>query len=163
MNSQHKLLQRLPHLQRMRRSAESGYTITIQALYYTLLLFIFFALIYDFGNVGYVQSIGSNAVRMAAQDAAKSIDTNVFLDTQEIRLNGGAVGRAQDVVNGMTGGKVTINNVSVQSLQTRDVIVVEGTARAQMPILGSLFGLWSVDLPLKAYAEPAYGIQLEGQ
>jgi len=145
------------------RNAESGFTVTIQAMYYTVLLFMFFALIYDFGNVGYVQSISSNAVRVAAQDAAKNIDPNVFLDKQEVRLNAGALGQAQSVVNGMTGGLVKIDNVAIQSLQKRDVIVVRATATAQLPIIGSLFGINSVQIPLQAFAEPASGIQTEGQ
>ena len=157
MNKKHILLRRVF------RASESGFTITIQALYYTVLLFMFFALIYDFGNVGYVQSIGNNAVRVAAQDAAKNIDPQVFVDTQEIRLNGDALTDAQNVVNGLTGNKVKINSISVARGQTRDVIMVNATATARLPIIGSLFGINSINLPLVAYAEPAYGIQTEGQ
>lgn len=158
---------RATHLNRILRpifhKAESGFTVTIQALYYVLLLFAFFALIYDFGNVGYVQSIASNAVRVAAQDAAKDIDPLVFLDTQEVRLSSGALGRAQDVVNGMTGGLVHVDSISVNSLEKRDVIVVKGTATADLPVIGSLFGFSTINIPLEAYAEPAYGISEEGQ
>ncbi len=160
MNNRYKLLQ---HLRNLQRKAESGFTVTIQALYYTIILFMFFALIYDFGNVGYVQSIGGNAVRVAAQDAAKDIDPLVFLETQEIRLAGGATGRAQTVVNGLTGNRVRIDSVSVNSLQTRDVIIVRATATANLPVIGSLFGFSTIDIPLEAYAEPAFGIEEEGQ
>lgn len=145
------------------RQAESGFTITIQAIYYVFLLFFFFALVYDFGNVGYVQSIASNAVRVAAQDAAKEIDVQFFLDTQEVRLSNDALSRAQAVVNGMTGGKVIVNSVSVNRLQFRDVIVVQATATAQMPVIGSVFGINAVTMPVEAFAEPAFGISFEGQ
>lgn len=145
------------------KKAESGFTITIQSIFYVYLMFFFFALVYDFGNVGYVQTIASNAVRVAAQDAAKEIDVQTFLDTQEVRLSTDALNRAQDVVNGMTGGKVTITSIAVNSLKYRDVIVVRGTATAQMPIIGSVFGINDVQIPLEAYAEPAFGISFEGQ
>jgi hypothetical protein len=145
------------------KKAESGFSITIQAIFYVYLLFFFFALVYDFGNVGYVQTIASNAVRVAAQDAAKEIDIDAFLETQEVRLSADALGRAQNVVNGMTGGRVTIDSVAVNSLQYRDVIVVRGTATAQMPVIGSVFGINAVQIPVEAFAEPAFGISLEGQ
>lgn len=163
MNKQATFQKQQKRLTRLTKRAESGFSITIQGLYYTMLLFIVFALIFDFGNVGYVQSIGSNAVRVAAQDAAKDIDPNVFLDTQEVRLATGALGRAQDVVDGMTNGLVSIDSISVNSLQTRDVIVVRGTATADLPVLNSLFGFAPVAIPLEAYAEPAFGIEEEGQ
>jgi hypothetical protein len=142
---------------------ESGYTVTIQAVYYTVLLFIFFALIFDMGNVGFVFTIASNSARMAAQDAAKNIDLDAFINSQEIRLRPDALDRAQQMVNGMTGGKVSVTELTINHLQTRDVITVKVSAVADMPVLGSLFGLHSVTIPLDAYAEPAYGISAEGQ
>src|SRR5512133_3804891 len=66
----------------IRVRVESGYTVTIQAIYYTVLLFIFFALIFDFGNAGYVATVGTEAARLAAQDAAKNIDQQAFIDNQ---------------------------------------------------------------------------------
>ena len=38
-----------------------------------------------------------------------------------------------------------------------------GIAIAALPVLGSLFGLNSVTIPVEAYAEPAYGLSQEGQ
>ena len=146
-----------------RRKAESGFDVTIQSIYYILLLFIFFALIFDFGSAGFIATSGNEAMRMAAQDAAKNIDVQAFLDNQEVRLTNDALARAQDLVNGMTGGKVTVTGVSISRLNRRDVIVVQGTAMADMPVLGSLFGLPALPLQVEAYAEPAYGISEEGQ
>jgi hypothetical protein len=145
------------------KKAESGFSVTIQAIYYVYLLFFFFALVYDFGNVGYVQTIATNAARVAAQDAAKEIDVQTFLDTQEVRLSADALDRAQGVVDGMTAGQVTINSIAVNNLKFRDVIVVRGTATAQMPIIGSIFGINNVQIPVEGFAEPAFGISFEGQ
>ncbi len=145
------------------RQAESGLSVTIQGIYYILLLFTFFAVVYDIGNAGYVATISTNAVRVAAQDAAKHIDELTFIETQEVRLSPDALGRAQDVVNGLTGGKVAILQVKVTSLQKHDVIMILGHAHAALPVMGAVFGIDDVIIPVEAYAEPAYGISLEGQ
>ena len=68
------------------RLEESGYTVTVQAIYYVFVLYLFFALIYDFGQAGYVFTVASNAARMAAQDAAKNIDEDIFVIDQEVRF-----------------------------------------------------------------------------
>jgi len=145
------------------RQAETGLSVTVQAIYYILLLFMFFAVVYDIGNAGNVSVIATNAVRVAAQDAAKHIDEQAFIERQEVRLSSDALGRAQDVVNGLTGGNVTILQVKVTSLQTRDVIMILGHAHAALPVMGAVFGINDVIIPVEAYAEPAYGISLEGQ
>ena len=142
---------------------ESGFTVAVQAVYYTVILFVFFALIFDFGNAGYVATVANNAARLAAQDAAKNIDQNAFLNSQEIRLAPNALARAQDLVNNATGGIVHVTSVSISHLVLRDVIEVKASAVAQMPVLGSLFGIGSVTFPVQAYGEPAYGIDEEGQ
>jgi hypothetical protein len=146
-----------------RRRAESGFNVTIQSIYYVFLLFIFLALVFDFGNVGYVSSIASSAAFVAAQDAAKNIDVDAFIEHQEIRLNANALSRAQDIVSGMTDGHVTVSDVSISHLRTRDVIVVRGTAVAALPLLNTVFNMATVSIPIEAYAEPAYGISEEGQ
>jgi len=152
-----------PALRKLLRQAETGLSVTIQSIYYILLLFVFFAVVYDIGNAGYVTTISTNAVRVAAQDAAKHIDEQAFIDRQEVRLSPDAIGRAQDVVNGLTGGHVEILQIKVTSLKTRDVILIIGHARAALPVMGTVFGIYSVLIPVEAYAEPAYGINLEGQ
>ncbi|MCL5997318.1 MAG: hypothetical protein M1546_14865 [Chloroflexi bacterium] len=152
-----------PHLKQFRREAESGFTVTIQAIYYTVLLFIFFALIFDFGNAGFVFTVASNATRLAAQDAAKNIDEEAFINDQEIRLQSDALTRAQEMVTGLAGDRVTVTNVTISRLEQRDVIVVQAIALANMPVLGNMFGLSSVSFPVEAFAEPAYGISEEGQ
>ena len=62
-------------------------------------------------------------------------------------------------------GKVTVTSVRVNPIDERgvDVIAVYATATANMPVLGSLFGLGSITFPIQAFAEPAYGIDEEGQ
>jgi len=145
------------------RRAESGYTVTVQAVYYVSLLFLFFALIYDFGNAGYIYTITSNAARLAAQDAAKNIDEEAFFNDQEVRLSEDALTRAQAVADGITGGQMTVTTVEISRLSERDVIVVRGLATVNLPVLGAVLGLTSVTLGVDGYAEPAYGINEEGQ
>jgi hypothetical protein len=142
---------------------ESGYTVTVQAIYYTMLLFMFFALIFDFGNAGYVATVATNSARLAAQDAAKNVDQEAFINDQEIRLSPDALTRAQELVSSATKGQVTVTEVTINHLATRDVIAVYASATAQMPVLGSLFGLGAITFPIQAFAEPAYGIDQEGQ
>ncbi len=146
-----------------RLKAESGYTITIQAVFYTFLLFIFLAFVFDFGLVGNLYSIATASMKVAAQDAAKNIDTTVFATTQQIRLSNGALGIAQQEVTNMSGGKVQVLSLYVSHLATRDVIVITGHVDCPLPLLGSLFGLKMIIVPVQAYAEPAYGINQEGQ
>jgi hypothetical protein len=146
-----------------RNRAESGFTTTVQAIYYTVLLFLFFAYIFDFGGAGYIATVGTEAARLAAQDAAKNIDRQAFLDNQEIRLSPDAKARAEELVGSATAGSVAVVDVRVNSQATRDVIAVYATARADMPILGSLIGLGPITFPIEAFAEPAYGINEPGQ
>ncbi len=147
----------------LKRMAESGYTVAFQSIYYTILLFIFFALIFDFGNVGYAYTVTSNAARLAAQDAAKNIDPEAFINDQEIRLGANAIERAQELVSGMTDGKLQVTELTISRLDRRDVIIVRAMSYASLPVLSSLFGMQPVPIPVSAYAEPAYGISEEGQ
>ena len=142
---------------------ESGYTTIFQATFYTYILFMFLGFVFDFGGVGYGIAIGSNATRLAALDAAKNIDVQHYIDEQGIRLNGNAEQSARDLVNGLTGGKVSVISVSVHDVSAHNVIMVESRATIALPILGSLFGLGPVTIPFMAYAEPAFGIGQEGQ
>jgi hypothetical protein len=146
-----------------RRKAESGFTISIQSIFYILMLFIFFALIYDFGNVGYAFSMASNVARLAAQDAAKNIDEDTFLNLQEIRLAADALERAQEMVDGMTNSRMVIDTLTISRLQTRDVIMLQAHVVVQLPVLNAALGIDSVTIPIEGYAEPAYGISEEGQ
>ena len=146
-----------------RRRAESGFDISIQAIYYVSSLFLFFALIYDIGGAGYLYTVASNVTRLAAQDAAKNLDVDAFLNNQEVRLSADALIRAQDLVTGMTEGQVSVTSVSISRQQERDVIMVRAAVTARMPVLGSVFGMHSLVIPVEGYAEPAYGIDEEGQ
>jgi len=145
----------------VKRMAEAGYTVAIQSIYYTVLIFTFFAFIFDFGNVGYVYTISSNSARLAAQDAAKNVDMQWFIDNQEIRLSPDALTRAQEFVSGMTDGKMTVTEVSLSP--DKHFITLRAVAYAGLPVLNSLFGLQPVEIPVQAFAQPAYGISEEGQ
>jgi hypothetical protein len=161
-DSIHQRLQR-SHYWLRERGVESGYTIIFQATYYTFILFMLMGFIFDFGGVGYAIAIANNATRLAAQDAAKNIDVQRYIDDQEIRLNGDAEQVARDMVSGLTGGQVQVTGVSVNKMTTRDVITVQAQATVGLPILGTLFGLGDITIPVEAYAEPAFGVGEEGQ
>ena len=150
-------------MRKLGRKAESGFTVTIQGIFYIFLLFMFLAFVFDFGNVGYLVSIATTSMRVAAQDSAKNIDMETFIDTQEIRLAPDALAQAQQEVSDMAGGAVNVTQVAVNHQVTYDVIVVRGNVNCPLPLLGSVFGLQSVIVPVEAYAEPAYGISEEGQ
>ena len=154
---------KLAHLNRLWLKAESGYTVTIQAIFYIFLLFMFLAFVFDFGLVGYMTSIATSSMRVAAQDAAKNIDVETFINTQEIRLAPDALAQAQQTVSNMSGGSVQVTQVVVNHQITYDAIVVQGKVNCPLPLLGSVFGLQAVVVPVQAYAEPAYGISQEGQ
>ena len=151
------------HLKSVRRKAESGFTITIQSLYYLSLLLIFFALIYDYGNVGYAYTISSNVARLAAHDAVKNIDEQLFIEHQEIRLRPDAIDRAQSFVDTMTNGSMVVTELEISRLEARDVIILRANIVVPTTVLNSVFGIPSVSIPVEAFAEPAYGIIEEGQ
>lgn len=149
--------------QRLLHSIQSGYTVIFQSTYYTLILYMFLGLVYDFGGVGYAVVIANNAVRLAAQNAAKEIDVQTYIDTQEVRLSVDAEQTARDTVSGLTDNGVQVTNVTVNRLITRDVVMVEAEVTVDLPILASLFGMRPVTIQIEAYAEPAFGIVEEGQ
>jgi hypothetical protein len=157
------LADKLAELNRLRLKAESGFTVTMQAIFYIFLLFMFVAFVFDFGLVGYMTSIATSSMRVAAQDAAKNIDVETFINTQQIRLAPNALAVAQQEVLNMSGGSVQVTAVVVNHQNTYDAIVVQGNVHCPLPLLGSLFGLQAVVVPVQAYAEPAYGISREGQ
>lgn len=150
---------------RWRVKAEAGFTVTVQIIYYTVILFVFFALIFDFGNAGYVATVATNSARLAAQDAAKNIDPDAFISNQEVLLSPDALIQAQMLVDDATDGKVKVTEVTKKYIEARgvEVIAVYASATAEMPVLGSLFGIGSITFPVQAFAEPAYGIDQEGQ
>ena len=163
-------MKRQLRLRSLRKQAESGVTITIQAIYYIFILFLFFALIYDFGHVAYTASAGRSVAQMAANYAAKAVDYSVFLTNQEVRLNeDGARKGAEEYVNVIapSHGAPLIDldpgSPKVVSVGARDLIKVEGTVKARTPFLGYLFGINDITINVEGYAEAAFGVGSEGQ
>ena len=156
--------------QRLRRHAESGVTVSIQSIYYIFILFLFFALIYDFGSVAYTASAARSVAQMAANYAAKAVDSNVFLANQEVRLNeDGARTSAENYVNVIAPGHgaphidLDAGSPKVVSVGPRDLVKVEGSVKARTPFLGYLFGINEIEIQVEGYAEPAFGAGAEGQ
>ena len=150
--------------QKLVRKCEQGFAVTIQGIWYTYLLFMMLALVYDFGRVVYIRSIGYNAARAAAQEAAKNVDTNVWIRTQEVVLAGSASGAARAKFWEITNGQGTITNVVQRpNGPKRYVIEVDADLHTHLPIMEGVFGMPPITLHIKAFAEPVYGIDAELQ
>jgi hypothetical protein len=155
-------------LQRLIRQAESGVTLSIQSIYYIFILFLFFALTYDFGNVAYTASAGrAAAYAIAYKAAANSLDTSVFLPNQEVRRNeDGARTTAEAAVGEVVAeGMPLIENFDfeLRSIGPTDIAVVKGTVDARTPLLGYLFGINVITINVEGYADAPFGAGVEGQ
>ena len=107
---------------------------------------------------------------MAANYAAKAVDSSVFVQNQEVRLNeDGARTSAEDYINviapshGAPHIDLDAGSPKVVSVGPRDLIKVEGSVKARTPFLGYLFGINEIEIQVEGYAESAFGAGAEGQ
>lgn len=156
-------------LQRLIRRAESGVTLSIQSIYYIFILFLFFALTYDFGNVAYTASAGRAAAYKAAYTAAaNSLDWSVFIPNQEVRRNedGARQGALASVLDAADEGMPLIYDVEapiLRSVGPTDLAVVKGKVDARTPLLGYLFGINVITINVVGVADAPFGASVEGQ
>ena len=151
--------------QKLVRKCEQGFSVTIQGIWYTYLLFFLLALVYDFGRVVYIHSIGYNAARAAAQEAGKYVDTNTWIKTQQIVLDetaseAAASAKFLDITHNQ--GAITKVEARPNGLK-RYVIEVDADLHTHLPIMEAVFGMPPITLHIVAFAEPAYGIDAELQ
>ncbi len=156
-------------LQRLIRQAESGMTISIQSIYYIFILFLFFALTYDFGNVAYTASAGrAAAYSVAYKAAAGSLDYSVFVPNQEIRRNedGARTTALAGVIAAADEGMPLIYDLEspiLRSVGPTDMAVVRGKVDARTPLLGYLFGINNIVINVEGIADAPFGASVEGQ
>jgi hypothetical protein len=156
------------------RQAEHGFGMSIQTIWYSLLLFMMLGLVYDMGNVVYVQQVAQNSVIIAANELTKNIDQDRLIRYQEVKLTGVNAGAAQTIVDNLaernfgSNGIVNVTNAYVDdtSYYPRSVVVVQASAIARMPVLSALTqlpynGPLNVTLNVQASAQPAFGIDGE--
>jgi molecular chaperone DnaK (HSP70) len=161
--------------QQLTRRAQTGLGVTYTAMWYTLILFMLFAMVFDFGRVAYISSVSYNAARVAAQEAAKEVDPNRSVYEQEVFLVTQAVhDRGIDTYNLLTDNVIpaplAIPDVSsFTTPQGRTFVRVEVKTVAKLAMLNGLLGdlnatlIPPIQLTVEAYAEPSYGIDEELQ
>ncbi|MCX6017180.1 MAG: hypothetical protein NTZ50_01525 [Chloroflexi bacterium] len=145
------------------RSAECGFSTTVQGLFYVVLLWWCFGLVYDLGGAAWLSARLRSAAMSAAQDGAKELDTAAFYRTDALQLNYDAArARAQAVFAQQMTGLDSAIDVSVQSGVLRDFVVVNARVRAPMRVM-SVFGLHDLTLTTSFAAEAVPGIAIEYQ
>lgn len=158
-------------LGRLKSRMESGAgAVTFQVIGYIYVLTGVLVMVFDFGSLAMQQQIASSAVVIAAQDLAKSVDTDSFILDQEIQLGGTAgAGAAQTVVNrvlsgnGSPGNVVLVTSAAVETRDHRDVVVVKAQTTAPLPALHTLFGIEPVTINVEGVAEASFGIEAQDQ
>ena len=114
---------------------------------------------FDLGNVAVAQTIAQNAADLAVQEAAKWIDMGTFIHHQQVVLSPEALAVANLTVGDMTDGRMTVRRLEVRNGGRQ--IYLEGEVRVETLIM-PLIGITEVRREVRAIAEPAYGIQEEG-
>jgi hypothetical protein len=158
-------------LQKFIRKCESGMDVTFTAMSYTMLLLALLALVYEFGRLTYISSVSYNAARVAAQEAAKNIDWQLFQSSQEIFFTDQSLVTAQTTYDALTDtvipppipGKFEVYRTKLPNGQK--FIRIQVQTMVTLPVLDSLSlaSIPPVMLTVEAYAEPAYGIDEETQ
>jgi len=138
---------------------QRGQSYTTMFLLALPLLIVIIGMVYDLSNVAIAQTMAQNAADLAAQEAAKQINVGHFLAHQQIVLAPEALAIANATVAAMTDGQMTVRNL--QLLDGGRRIYLEGEVRVHTLIL-PLIGISEVRREVRAVAEPAFGIQQEG-
>lgn len=136
---------------------ERGQSLTVMLLLLIPLLVLVIGLVYDLGNVAAAQTIAQDVADLAAQDAAKQIDVEHFLDTQEMILAPNAYDVAAWWVDYMTDGQMEVLSLYTDEGQ----VVLEGAVTIQTRFLG-MVGIPTIDREVVATARPRFGAQEEG-
>ena len=138
---------------------QRGQSYTTMFLLALPLLIVIIGMAYDLSNVAIAQTMAQNAADLAAQEAAKQIDVPHFLAHQQVILAPDALAVANATAAGMTDGRMIVR--SLRLLDGGRRIYLEGEVRVKMLIL-PLIGISEVRREVRAVAEPAFGIQQEG-
>jgi hypothetical protein len=142
------------------RQAESGFGLTAQGIFYSVLLWMVFGLVFDVGNALYVSARLRSSVFAAAQDAAKRIDPDVFEREQRVVLRADAAAYARDYVVATAPEYLGSVNARVVTRANNYVYVqVDATASVPMYVLG-VFDVPPAQLNASARAEAVSGAEV---
>ena len=137
---------------------ERGQSLVVMLLLLVPVLVLVVGLVYDLGNVAAAQTIAQDVADLAAQDAAKQIDAEHFLTTQEIILAPDALIVANWWADYMTDGQMQVLDLYT----TLDgEIVLEGQVEIDTRFLG-VVGIPTISRQVVAVARPRFGAQDEG-
>jgi hypothetical protein len=137
---------------------ERGQSIVLTLLLLIPILVLVIGLVYDLGNVAAAQTVAQDAADLAAQDAAKQIDVQHFLETQEVILAPDAVWVAAWWVDDMTAGRRQLLQLYTTA---QGQIVLQGEVAVETRFLG-VVGISVVRRQVVAIARPRFGAQNEG-
>lgn len=137
---------------------ERGQSIVVMLLLLIPILILVIGLVYDLGNVAAAQTVAQDAADLAAQDAAKQIDVQHFLETQEVVLAPDAVWVASWWVDYVTAGRMQLLNLYTTA---EGQIVLKGQVAVDTRFLG-VVGIPTVRRQVLAIARPRFGAQNEG-
>jgi len=144
-------------------SLERGFSVTVQGLFYVVLLWWCFGLIYDLGGAAYLAARLRSAAMTAAQDGAKELDLLEFYRTDGVQLaHDSARARAQITFARQMNGIPCEIDVSVQSGALRDFVVVNARTVAPMRVM-QVFGMHDLTLNARFTAEAVPGIDAQYQ
>ena len=142
----------------MRKRLEQGQATLIFALGLIVLMWLLIGLMDDLGRLALAEVRAHDAAELAVQDAANSIDPNAFFGGQAVRLSARATWQANGVASRLTGGRVSLEGVTVAAggrvlLASAEVEVpLRWMARVGVPVGRRAF---------QVAAMPAYGLQVE--
>ena len=137
---------------------ERGQSIVVMLLLLIPILILVIGLVYDLGHVAAAQTVAQDAADLAAQDAAKQIDVQHFLETQEVVLAPDAVWVASWWVDYVTAGRMQLLNLYTTA---EGQIVLKGQVAVDTRFLG-VVGIPTVRRQVLAIARPRFGAQNEG-
>jgi len=124
------------------------------------LLLLVLAVAHDLGNMAAGAAIAQDAADLAAQEAAKLVDVDHFIQYQEVRLRPEALMVAQMVADDLTGGAFQVDRVIVVQ---GNVVVVEGRVSVRTPFLSAFVGVPRVTRPVMGVAQAAHGAERQGE
>jgi uncharacterized membrane protein len=136
---------------------ERGQSLVVMLLLLVPVLVLIIGLVHDLGNVAAAQTIAQDAADLAVQDAAKQIDLDHYLATQEILLAPDALAIASWWVDQATGGQMQVLSLYA----TESDVVLEGQVTVRTRFLDTI-GIPVIHRRVVAVARPRFGAQGEG-
>ena len=142
-----------------RENDESGQSFTIMLLVILPVLLLVLGISHDLGNVAAGVTVAQNAADLGAQEAAKLVDVDYFIQWEEVRLRPEAGVVAQQVADDLTGGAFRVDWVHAEG----NLVLVEGRVSVRTPFLHTFLGISHVTRPVQGVAETAHGSESEGE